>query len=881
MTKLKLLELFGGIGACSKALDKLGIDYEIVDYVEIDKYACASYNAIHNTNFEPQDICEWNKDIEVDLIMHGSPCFLKGELVNTKDGFKKIEDIEIGEYVKSHDGTYNKVIQTMINKNNYIFDINCSASHNINTTFNHPFYVLRNNQPQYVEVKDLTKDDYMMIPINKNEKEIEWSGVKYSNRLENINKLPFDKKEFWYLIGRFIGDGWIVRRKDRKNDISGIKICCGKHELNDFQNKINDVLPYTLVEERTVYKLQFSNKELGVFCEQFGKGAKNKQIPQNILDLKKKYLYPLLDGIVDSDGCFTEKRYKVTSISKKLIYNIGELVLKLYKIPYHIYGINRPKKYMIENRIVVQNKTYQITWGGNINKNINYVDEDYLYSRIRNIKSRKELCDVYNIEVENTHTYCVYNIATHNCQDFSLAGKQAGGDEGSGTRSSLMYETIRIVKKLRPKYVIWENVKNLLSVKHKHNFDAYLKIMEDLGYINYYQVLNAKDYGIPQNRERVFTISIYDDIDYNTDFEFPKPQELRLKLKDMLDDNVDKKYYLSDAQINRIKTSSYISSQRRIQEKDYCDTLCARDWKDPKCVQVNRLYGIFDDEKSKHQAGSVYDKNGLAPTLDTMQGGWRQPCVDNSSSAEISIRKLTPKECWRLMGFDDSDFEKAAFKKETSYLEGGPKCNATLKIVNEKQRHLDMETYVLCTINDMLDMEAPIRTKRKKSIENENNEKMQNVNIAIEMLGEVEQKECVTNIIKCGENTTVLYTLMEELDQHHMAIIELGKRGKASIEKYMKITLEENLNPMNLYTISTLIEQIIKSKIYTCIVQKANIQGNIAIIEDCVKNLKMMKLLNLKMEYITRLNSDTMLYKQAGNSIVVNVLEEILKNLLF
>ena len=288
------------------------------------------------------------------------------------------------------------------------------------------------------------------------------------------------------------------------------------------------------------------------------------------------------------------------------------------------------------------------------------------------------------------------------CQDFSLAGKQAGGDEGSGTRSSLMYETIRIVKKLRPKYVIWENVKNLLSTKHKHNFDAYMKAMGDLGYINYYQVLNAKDYGIPQNRERVFTISIYDDIDYDTDFEFPKPQELKLKLKDMLEDKVDEKYYLSDAQINRIKTSSYISSQRRIQEKDYCDTLCARDWKDPKCVQVNRLYGIFDDEKSKHQAGSVYDENGLSPTLDTMQGGWRQPCIEIKNATkkgyleaydgdgcyisnidkkrgtvqkemiptlktspdigcvttDLRIRKLTPKECLRLMGFDDKDYEK-------------------------------------------------------------------------------------------------------------------------------------------------------------------------------------------------------------------------------
>ena len=79
------------------------------------------------------------------------------------------------------------------------------------------------------------------------------------------------------------------------------------------------------------------------------------------------------------------------------------------------------------------------------------------------------------------------------CQDFSLAGKQAGGDKDSGTRSSLMYETIRIVEKLKPKYVIWENVKNLLSKKHIHNFEAYLQTIERLGYKNYYKILNAKD----------------------------------------------------------------------------------------------------------------------------------------------------------------------------------------------------------------------------------------------------------------------------------------------------------------------------------------------------------------------------------------------------
>lgn len=189
------------------------------------------------------------------------------------------------------------------------------------------------------------------------------------------------------------------------------------------------------------------------------------------------------------------------------------------------------------------------------------------------------------------------------CQDFSLAGLQKSGDKGSGTRSSLMWETIRIVEKLKPKYVIWENVKNLLSKKHRHNFDAYLETMEQLGYTNYYQVLNAKDYGIPQNRERVFTISILGNENYDFPkgnecenkiqvvgnympsghdasrivdenglaptvkenhgtvtavlqrFEFPPKQELKLKLKDMLEDEVDEKYYLSEKMINYISAT--------------------------------------------------------------------------------------------------------------------------------------------------------------------------------------------------------------------------------------------------------------------------------------------------------------------------------------
>ena len=210
------------------------------------------------------------------------------------------------------------------------------------------------------------------------------------------------------------------------------------------------------------------------------------------------------------------------------------------------------------------------------------------------------------------------------CQDFSVAGLGKGGDKDSGTRSSLMYETLRIVEKLKPKYVIWENVKNLLSKKHRHNFDAYLDAMRGLGYTNYYQVLNAKDYGIPQNRERVFTVSILGD----TEYAFPEKQELTVRLKDLLEDDVDEKYYLTDEQMDRLKATTYNCSKAEVRVQNgggISRTLCARDYKDPKCVQVGQIYGT--EREPNPQAGRVYDSNGISPTMDTCQGGNRMPKI--------------------------------------------------------------------------------------------------------------------------------------------------------------------------------------------------------------------------------------------------------------
>ena len=153
---------------------------------------------------------------------------------------------------------------------------------------------------------------------------------------------------------------------------------------------------------------------------------------------------------------------------------------------------------------------------------------------------------------------------TSPCQDISVSGKNKGADEGSGTRSSLMHETKRIVAKAHPKYIIWENVKGALSKKNRHNFEQYISDMNNLGYTTYYQVLNSKDYGTPQSRERIFAISIRKDID--TGYEFPKPMPLTKVLQDVLDENVDEKYYvkqeLADKIINSLKEKNISNTVR-------------------------------------------------------------------------------------------------------------------------------------------------------------------------------------------------------------------------------------------------------------------------------------------------------------------------------
>lgn len=256
---------------------------------------------------------------------------------------------------------------------------------------------------------------------------------------------------------------------------------------------------------------------------------------------------------------------------------------------------------------------------------------EYLHGKVKN------LGDISKIDL-STVPDCDLITYSFPCQDLSVAGAQAGADEGSGTRSALLWECKKIIEAKKPKYLLMENVKNLVGSTHKANFEKWLKYLKDLGYKNYWKVLNAVDYGAPQSRERVFVVSILGD----EEFEFPAPQERKIKLKDILDPD------------ELVPANMYMNDRPFVFRENQNES-------DNGLIHVGNLE-MAGNEAIKR----VYSPEGVCPTLTTMTGGHRQPKI--YLGKEKGVRKLTPRECWAVMGFDHDTFEKVKDKLSNTQL---------------------------------------------------------------------------------------------------------------------------------------------------------------------------------------------------------------------
>lgn len=673
--KIRLLELCAGYGSQALALKNLGIDV-YSEIAEFDKYASQAYMQLHGETKNYGDIytIDETKLPYFDMITYSTPCFTEDSLVLTeKRGFQKIIDIQIGEKVITHDGNYKTVENVINNGKKKTVKIYGMGIDEIHTTPNHLFYVREkshvwNNktrsytrvfsEPVWKQADSLKRTDYMGIPINKKSKIPEWNGITFvwsdgrKDRYKNQLSQYMNKKDFWWLIGRYIADGWF-----RNN--GGIIIGCGKKKFVEMKEKCDSIgLDYNILEERTVIKFYYQLKELELFVQSFGKYAYGKKIPSFVMDLPVDLLNSFLNGYMSGDGCFTNGRFKATSVSRELIYGLAQCIAKVYKQPYSIYKTERPKTTVIEGRTVNQKDTYELCFKKEKRpQDKAFYEDGFIWFPVTKVEE-DEIETIYDLTVEENHSFTVQGVIVHNCQDFSVAGKGKGGDKGSGTRSSLLWECERIIRAVKPKYLLMENVKNLLSEKHRHNFNEWFKVLEGMGYTNYYKVLNAKDYGIPQNRERIFCVSILGGGQYL----FPNPKPLEKRLKDMLEDNVDEKYYLSDISVNRLLKRRDGLGYKPCINGEVAVTLTTKPGQRNSDNYIQEPFVVASrgrniENPSDRTAGKPTEqrleinKTGCSNTLTSVQ-------EDNYVVENYRIRKLTARECFRLMGVKDEQFDR-------------------------------------------------------------------------------------------------------------------------------------------------------------------------------------------------------------------------------
>lgn len=565
---IRVIELFSGIGAQAQALKELGLDYEVVATADIDKHANIGYEAIHGPVNNLGDVTKIEHLPECDLLTYSYPCLTGDTLVQTVDGWVPIKDVRKGMIVQTDDGE-RTVTDSFITGIQHVRTVVPSCGLPIKCTGYHPFLVraksrVWNNdrrsydrvfsEPKWVHAENLTTEHYVGFPIPEERMVPEWNGIDLiwtdGRKNRHVNKLSeyMNDEMFWWTIGRYIADGWIRTQ-------GGIVIGFGKAKKDQIANI---PLDYYVNEERTTYKVQIAFHEMGAFCLQFGKGAVNKHIPEKYKHLPKRLATAMLEGYLAGDGHYDvrERSYSISTVSKTLALDIIQMIAYCYGVPAYVTVCNTRPTAVIEGRVINQHVQYQVHFKKD--KRIQdraFVEDGWVWSPIRKIDDSKGMVvPVYDITVDDRHCFNANGIIVKNCTSVSVAGKQEGMKEGSGTASALLWEVGRLLKDMGernclPEVLLMENVDAVLNQKNIGEFKRWLSLLSDMGYTSSYQIMNAKDYGTPQNRRRIFCVSTLT----MGEFVFPEPCPDGRVLRDVLENNVPEKYFLSDERLATFK----------------------------------------------------------------------------------------------------------------------------------------------------------------------------------------------------------------------------------------------------------------------------------------------------------------------------------------
>jgi site-specific DNA-cytosine methylase len=508
---LTIGSLFSGVGGLERGLELAGLG-PVLYQAEVNPY-CRRVLRRHWPDAVLLDSVQKvrvGQVPSVDLVCGGFPCFPAGTLIDTSEGLRPIDELQVGDLVATHQHRLRPVVATMRREEAPLVEVRAMGAPPIRATPEHPFLARRRwytwnpmekrherefDAPSWVPAKDLTRNHFVAQLVRVGEAEGPW-----------------EPPTFWYLVGRWLGDGWIVdhRRKSRvphgrrgsriNSQARKVVICAAHDEADELATHIAAAgFHATRATERTVVKFHISSRALVEFLAPFGRGAAGKHIPAFVYGAPLDRLAPLWRGYVDADGHFARDRStRAATISRSLAVGMARVARIVTDAPVSLHFSKASPWTVIEGRRVRQRDRYEIRAGRS--RHEGFHEAGFCWVPVREVRSLDERADVFNIEVEEDQSYVAESLVVHNCQNVSLAGNGQGLD---GAQSGLWREFARVVRELRPSFVVVENVAAL----RRRGLDRVLGELAARGYDATWDCVPAAAVGAPHRRDRLFVVA--------------------------------------------------------------------------------------------------------------------------------------------------------------------------------------------------------------------------------------------------------------------------------------------------------------------------------------------------------------------------------------